>query len=98
MAIDAIRVDTNRVSGAELFQAVNELERIRDQLKRIKGSMESLIAAPDYTAVQREFGLYNAASTEAAAYGEETYNLVAGTVAALDNANVTALCNRVMAR
>lgn len=88
MAQDFIAVDKTQNMGADLLTAKETLRNVTDRLQWIKDTMDHNVADPDYADIETLFGIPTGE-------GQTVYNLVSGTVAQLDNADVLALFSRV---
>ncbi len=91
MPIDFIKVDpglsTQKYAG-DLISAIGSLRSAWNSIKRIKEIMDHNTDGADFAPVATLFGLPTG-------NGDEVYNLVAGALASLDDADPQALISRV---
>lgn len=76
MAINYITVDRSRQMGNELLNIIEMLRLYQDKLRQQKELMDNMTDGTDYTAIETQYGVQTGK-------GDETYNLIAGTVAEL---------------
>src|SRR5262245_58562252 len=70
----------NQAAGAfaaDLAQALRQIVGAQERLTFLKAKMDQMIAGADYTMVESNFGL-------AAGKGQQVYNLVAGSLVAMN--------------
>jgi hypothetical protein len=91
MPIDFIKIDPGQAGqkfANELILGIRDLRRSWDRMKAIKEIMDHNTDGSDFASVATLFGLPTG-------NGDEVYNLVAGTLASLDDADPQALLSRV---
>jgi hypothetical protein len=76
MAINYITVDRSKQMGADLLNIIETLRLYQDKLRQHKELMDNMTDGVTYTNIETQYGI-------ATGKGDETYNLVAGTVAEL---------------
>lgn len=76
MAINYITVDRGKQMGNDLLNIIETLRLYQDKLRQHKELMDNMTDGATYTAIETQYGIV-------AGKGDETYNLVAGTVAEL---------------
>jgi hypothetical protein len=76
MAINFITVDRSRQMGADLLNVIETLRLYQDKLRQHKELMDNMTDGVTYTDIETQYGVPTGK-------GDETYNLVAGTVSEL---------------
>jgi len=76
MAINYITVDRSKQMGADLLSIIEGLRSLQDRLRQHKEMMDNMTDGVTYANIETQYGI-------ATGKGDETYNLVAGTVAEL---------------
>ena len=76
MAINYITVDRSKQMGADLLGIIEGLRSLQDRLRQHKEMMDNMTDGVTYANIETQYGI-------ATGKGDETYNLVAGTVAEL---------------
>lgn len=81
MATTYISTNTTKRLGADLRQAMHALKEVRSDVRELKAVMETMIDNGDYSLLETEFGL-------ATGTGQTVYNLIAGSLTALEGADI----------
>jgi uncharacterized protein YerC len=76
MAVNYITVDRSKQMGADLLSIIEGLRSLQDRLRQHKELMDNMTDGVTYANIETQYGI-------ATGKGDETYNLVAGTVAEL---------------
>lgn len=76
MAINYITIDRSKDMGRDLLNIIETLRSVQDRLRQHKELMDNMTDGVTYTTIETQYGI-------AAGKGDETYNLVAGTVSEL---------------
>lgn len=76
MPINYITVDRSKQMGGDLLNIIEMLRLYQDKLRQHKELMDNMTDGATYANIETQYGI-------AAGKGDETYNLVAGTVAEL---------------
>jgi uncharacterized protein YerC len=76
MAVNYITVDRSKQMGADLLSIIEGLRSLQDRLRQHKELMDNMTDGVTYANIETQYGI-------ATGKGDETYNLVAGTIAEL---------------
>lgn len=76
MAINYITVDRSKQMGGDLLSIIEGFRSLQDRLRQHKDMMDNMTDGVTYTNIETQYGI-------ATGKGDETYNLIAGTVSEL---------------